>query len=165
MGFCGFFDPNQQREDTVGFRGSAILNLDSKGRMAVPARYRDALAEQADGRLVITADPSKCLLLYPAPEWGPIEEKLNSVSSFNPQLRAYQRVVVGYAEDVEMDSAGRILLSPELRAFAGLDKRVVMIGQGKKFEIWDELGWQRQCDVALQYSSDGMPAELEGFSL
>lgn len=149
----------------MGFRGSAILNLDSKGRLAIPARYRDALAEMSENKLVLTADPSKCLLLYPAPEWGPIEDKLNSVSSFNPQLRAYQRVVVGYAEDLEMDSAGRILVSPELRAFAGLDKRVVLIGQGKKFELWDELAWQRQCDVALEYSAGGMPAELEGFSL
>ncbi|MCB6183488.1 division/cell wall cluster transcriptional repressor MraZ [Leeia sp. TBRC 13508] len=147
------------------FRGSATLNLDSKGRLAIPARYRDSLAEVSQGKLVLTADPSKCLLLYPEPEWGPIEERLNQVSSFNPQLRAYQRVVVGYAEDVEMDSAGRILVSPELRAFAGLDKRVVLIGQGKKFELWDELGWQRQCDVALEYSANGLPAELEGFSL
>lgn len=149
----------------MGFRGSATLSLDSKGRLAVPARYRDALVANGDGKLVLTADPSKCLLLYPAADWGPIEEKLNSISSFNPQLRSYQRVVIGYAEDVELDAAGRMLISPSLRAFAGLDKSVVMIGQGKKFEFWDEGAWQRQCDVALEFSSAGMPAELDGFSL
>lgn len=147
------------------FRGVANLNLDSKGRLAMPAKYRDALLSRSEGRLIVTADPSKCLLIYPFPDWEPIEQKLNGLSSFNPQTRALQRLLVGMASDTEMDGAGRILLSAPLRQFAGLDKNVVLVGQGGKFELWDEDQWNVQLDQALLFQSGGLPPELEGFSL
>lgn len=147
------------------FRGVANLNLDSKGRLAMPAKYRDALLSRSEGRLIVTADPSKCLLIYPFPDWEPIEQKLNGLSSFNPQTRALQRLLVGMASDTEMDGAGRILLSAPLRQFAGLDKNVVLVGQGGKFELWDEEKWGAQLDQALLFQSGGLPPELEGFSL
>jgi len=147
------------------FRGVANLNLDSKGRLAMPAKYRDALLSRSEGRLIVTADPSKCLLIYPFPDWEPIEQKLNGLSSFNPQTRALQRLLVGMASDTEMDGAGRILLSAPLRQFAGLDKNVVLVGQGGKFELWDEDQWSVQLDQALLFQSGGLPPELEGFSL
>ncbi len=147
------------------FRGVANLNLDSKGRLAMPAKYRDALLSRSEGRLIVTADPSKCLLIYPFPDWEPIEQKLNGLSSFNPQTRALQRLLVGMASDTEMDGAGRILLSAPLRQFAGLDKNVVLVGQGGKFELWDEGQWNVQLDQALLFQSGGLPPELEGFSL
>lgn len=147
------------------FRGVAQLSLDSKGRLAIPAKYRDALVAHCSGRLVITADPSKCLLLYPQPAWEPIEQKLNSLSSFNPRTRSLQRLLVGNASDVEMDGAGRILVPGKLREFAGLDKDVVLVGQGAKFELWDEEKWNKEIDEALMFKEGGVPPELEGFSL
>lgn len=148
------------------FRGVASLNLDSKGRLAVPARYRDALVVHCSGRLVVTADPSRCLLIYPQPEWEPIQEKLMALPSFNRQARSLQRLLVGYAEDVEMDSVGRILISNPLREFAGLDKRVMLVGQGRKFELWDEEKWHLQREQALGGQEDaGLPPEMGGFAL
>jgi MraZ protein len=147
------------------FRGSSTLNLDSKGRLAVPTRHRDFLLSYCSGRLIVTADPSKCLLIYPLPDWEPIEKKLNSLSSFNPQTRSLQRLLVGNASDVELDSAGRILVPTSLRQFAGLEKSVVLAGQGNKFEVWDEEKWQQQNAEALVFRDGVMPPELEGFSL
>lgn len=148
------------------FRGVTQLSLDVKGRLAIPARYRGGLMSFCAGRLIVTADPSKCLLVYPQPAWEPIEQKLNSLSSFNPKTRSLQRLLVGNASDVEMDGAGRILVSPPLRQFAGLSKEVVLVGQGAKFELWDEAQWNLQIENALSFKDDeAMPVELDGFSL
>jgi MraZ protein len=131
------------------FRGVATVSLDSKNRLVVPARYRDALLVNGGGRVVITADPSQCLLLYPLPEWEPIEKKLNGLSDFNPRTRSLKQLLVGYAHDIEMDSAGRVLLPPMLRKFAELDKSVVLVGQGSKVELWNEARWEAQVAQAL----------------
>lgn len=146
------------------FRGVAQLTLDNKGRLAIPAKYREALMAHCAGRIVITADPSRCLLIYPQPAWEPIEQKLNSLSSFNTQTRALQRLLVGNASDVELDGAGRVLVPGPLRQFAGLDRNVVLVGQGAKFELWDEEKWNQQMEDA-QLFRDGVPSELDGFSL
>ena len=144
------------------FHGSAQLNLDGKGRLAIPAKYRDGLLAACEGQLVVTADPDRCLLIYPRQEWDPIQKKLMGLSSFNPKTRALQRLLVGYAEDVEMDGAGRILLPATLRDYASLEKRVVLAGQGNRLELWEEAKWLGQSVGSLE---DGIPAELEGFSL
>ena len=112
------------------FRGVTQLALDTKGRLAVPAKHRDALAINGQGRLVLTADPSRCLLLYPLAAWEPIQARLMSLSSFNDKIRSLQRLLVGYADDVDIDTAGRILVPPALRRYANLDKHVVLVGQG-----------------------------------
>ncbi len=147
------------------FRGVSTVSLDSKGRVVVPARYRDALLAVAGGRVVVTADPGRCLLLYPLPEWEPIEKKLTGLSGFNPQIRALQRLLVGHAHELDMDAAGRILLPPMLRQFAGLEKSVVLVGQGAKLEMWNEERWQDEVDQALAFNNGQMPPELEGFTL
>ncbi|MDP1594261.1 MAG: division/cell wall cluster transcriptional repressor MraZ [Gallionella sp.] len=147
------------------FQGAAQLNLDGKGRLAIPARYRDVLLSACAGNLVLTADADGCLLVYPEPEWLPIRDKLNKLSSFNPRSRALQRLLVGHAENVVMDGAGRVLISPVLRSYAALDKSVMLIGQGNKFELWDEAKWQAQQQAALLLMNSALPAELEGFSL
>ncbi|MCC6916003.1 division/cell wall cluster transcriptional repressor MraZ [Nitrosomonas sp.] len=147
------------------FRGSTQLSLDNKSRLAIPAKYRDELFASCGGNIVVTADPSRCLLIYPQPVWEPIEEKLSSFSSFNMQIRSLQRLIIGNACDVEMDSSGRILISAPLRQFAGLQKEVVLIGQGAKFELWDKEKWDMQIDMATAYKDGGTPPELEGFSL
>ncbi len=147
------------------FQGAAQLNLDSKGRLAIPARHRDMLLNSCAGNLVLTADPDGCLLMYPQPDWQPIREKLLKFSALNPKIRALQRRLIGYAEDVVMDSAGRVLISPTLRGYAALDKRVMLVGQGHKFELWDEMKWQAQQDASLSLMNGELPPELEGFSL
>ena len=147
------------------FRGVTQLSLDAKGRLAIPARYRSELVSFCEGRLIVTADPSRCLLIYPQPAWEPIEQKLNNLSSFDPRTRSLQRLLVGNASDVEMDAAGRILVSPPLRQFAGLSKDVVLVGQGAKFELWDEGQWNLQIENALAFKGGDMPLELDGFSL
>ncbi len=147
------------------FRGVTHLALDTKGRLAIPARHREALAGSAmPASLVLTADPSRCLLLYPRAAWEPIQARLMALSSFNAQIRALQRLLVGHADDVDIDSAGRILVPPSLRQYASLDHRVVLVGQGRKFELWDEVKWQDE--TARTATFDGaLPPELDGFSL
>jgi len=155
------------------FRGPTPLALDGKGRLAIPTKYRDLLMQRCDGHLVVTLDPSNCLLLYPFPEWEPIEKKLNALPSFNPVNRMMQRILVGSASDLEMDGSGRILLPAMLRDRAKLDKDVVLVGQGNKFEIWNAVDWQAQFDAAEQLPAllndalqrGDMPDELKGFSL
>jgi len=146
------------------FRGVTQLTLDAKGRLAVPAKHRDALA--ADGEpVVLTADPSRCLLLYPRSAWEPIQEKLMSFSSFDERIRSLQRLIVGHADDVEIDAAGRILVPPALRQYARLDKHVMFVGQGNKFELWDEAAWAQQTAQAITFPANGLPSALDGFSL
>lgn len=147
------------------FRGVALLNLDSKGRLAVPARYRDGLLARCSGHLVITADSDRCLLIYPLPDWEPIEQKLMQLSSFNAQIRELQRRIVGYAEDAQLDATGRILVPPALRGYAQLEKNVVLVGQGNKFELWNQEKWEQLMDKTGGFGSGGLPPELEGFSL
>jgi MraZ protein len=123
------------------------------------------LLAQCQGQLVLTADADGCLLFYPQPEWEPIRDKLLKLSALNPRIRALQRRLIGYAEEVVMDAAGRVLISSALRNYAALDKRVMLIGQGNKFELWDEAKWTTQQDAELSFASGEMPPELEGFTL
>lgn len=147
------------------FRGSTQLSLDSKGRLAIPAKYRNELLANCGGNIVVTADPSRCLLIYPQSVWEPIEKKLSGFSSFNPQIRSLQRLIIGNACDVEMDGSGRILIGAPLRQFAGLQKEVVLAGQGEKFELWDMAKWDLEIDTATAFKDGDIPPELEGFSL
>lgn len=155
---------NENGSAPAAFRGIAQVVLDAKGRLAIPARHRERLVNGASS-LVITADPGGCLLLYPLAAWEPIQAQLMSKSSFSEQIRSLQRLLVGHATDVEIDTAGRILVPPELRRYARLDKHVVLVGQGRKFELWDEAAWQAQTAKAIAFPADGLPPELDGFSL
>jgi len=146
------------------FRGVTQLVLDAKGRLAIPARHREALGN-GGSRVVITADPSRCLLVYPLDAWEPIQSRLMKLSSFDERIRGLQRLIVGHADDVEIDASGRVLVPPALRQYARLDKHVVLVGQGRKFELWDEAAWQTVTAQALAFPADGLPPELDGFSL
>ncbi|HEX6137128.1 MAG TPA: division/cell wall cluster transcriptional repressor MraZ [Casimicrobiaceae bacterium] len=146
------------------FRGVSELVLDAKGRLAIPARHRDGLAAGNDGHLVVTADHGGCLLIYPLTTWEPIQARLMELSSFDDKIRSLQRLIVGHADDVEIDAAGRILIPPALRRYAGLDKRVVLVGQGQKLELWDEMKWQAQVARTVAFPG-ALPPGLEGFSL
>lgn len=149
------------------FRGVNALNLDTKGRMAMPSRYRDRLHEQCDGQLIVTVDRDRCLLVYPQSEWEVIERKLATLPNLDVQTRRLQRLLIGYATECAMDGNGRILLPPPLREFAALDKRVVLIGQGNKFELWNEQTWNDCCEewLAVDESVRPLSVELESLSL
>ena len=148
------------------FRGVNQLALDAKGRLAIPAKHRAGLtgSSPGNGKVILTADPSHCLLVYPLSTWEPIQAKLMGLSSFNAQIRGLQRLLVGHADEVDMDGAGRILVPPALRQHASLEHRVVLVGQGNKFELWDEAKWQ-EVTQAIAFPSGGLPPELDGFSL
>ncbi len=132
------------------FRGANKVTLDAKGRVAMPARYRDTLVERSEGRLVATVDRAdRCLLIYPLPDWEEIERKLMRLPSLNPQARRLQRLMVGHATDLELDSHGRVLVPPKLREFASLTRQAMLIGQGNRFELWDEQPRRARAAVAL----------------
>jgi MraZ protein len=149
------------------FRGVSNLSLDAKGRIVLPARYRDRLLEICQRQLIITIDTDQpCLLIYPLPEWELIEEKIEALPSFNPTTRRIQRLLIGHATEVEVDTNGRMLLSNPLREYARLGKKVVLIGQGKKFELWDELLWAERMQTWLgDGNSDEMPTALAELTL
>jgi MraZ protein len=149
------------------FRGVSNLSLDAKGRMVLPARYRERLAEICDSQLVVTIDTDQpCLLIYPLNEWERIEEKIEALPSFNPTTRRIQRLLIGHATDVEIDSNGRTLLSNPLREYAQLDRKVVLIGQGKKFELWDAALWDLRMEEWLGAKGDAeMPEALADLTL
>jgi MraZ protein len=148
------------------FRGATKVTLDAKGRFAIPTRYRERIAARCEGQLIITVDKDYCLLIYPYPEWEEIERKLMRLSSMNKKSRRLQRLMVGHATEVEIDGHGRILLSRELREFAELGRQAVLIGQGNKFELWDEERWNAKRDEWLSDEDEtDLPAELESLSL
>ena len=129
------------------FRGISELSLDPKGRLAIPSRFREVLDTMCRGQLVLTIDiQSVCLRLYPLPVWQELEARLEALPGTDPDVRRIQRLVLGYASDLEMDGSGRILVPPVLRKHAQLDKRLVLVGQGRKFELWSEENWERAVD-------------------
>jgi MraZ protein len=140
------------------YQGASALNLDAKGRMSIPARHRDALSLQSEGRVTLTKHPHGCLLLFPRPVW---ELHREQIASWPMSARAWQRIFLGNASDVEMDSAGRILIAPELRNAVGLAREVMMLGMGSHFEIWDAAKLNESESQAI---AEGMPDVLNNFS-
>lgn len=129
------------------FRGVHNINMDAKGRLAMPGRQREPLMEQCEGQIVITVEPkSPCLVIYPLPEWERIEKDIQSLPALKPGVKRLQRQLLGYATDLELDSNGRILLPPSLREYARLDKKLVLVGQANKFELWAEDLWQLEVE-------------------
>jgi MraZ protein len=150
------------------FRGVNSLTIDEKGRIAVPSRYREDLLEESAPHLVATIDTeSTCLLLYPYTQWEIIEKKIEALPSFNPAARRIQRLLIGHATETALDSNGRILLPQALREYAKLTKNVVLIGQGKKFELWDEASWLACRQEWLEETSQvgDLPPDLLALSL
>ncbi|WLI89847.1 division/cell wall cluster transcriptional repressor MraZ [Massilia sp. R2A-15] len=140
------------------FQGASAINLDAKGRMSIPAKHRDALAVQCEGRLTLTKHPDGCLLFFPRPVW---ESHREQIAAWPMSAKAWQRIFLGNACDVEMDSAGRVLISPELRAAVGLSKDVMLLGMGTHFEIWDAAKLNSSEEAAV---AGGMPDVLSNFS-
>ncbi len=149
------------------FLGTSVLNIDAKGRMAMPAKYRDQLVELCAGRMVITVHRDGCLLLYPMPAWEDIVAELNKLPGLDPHVRRLQRNLMGSSEELELDAQGRIRLPPALREFSRLEKRVALVGLGKKFELWNEDTWaEQQRDAWLKDSdSEALNAALASLPL
>ena len=150
------------------FRGSNEINVDTKGRMAMPARYRASLEASCGGCLIATIDiQDKCLLIYPLQEWQKIEEEIAELPSFNPLTRKLQRILIGHARELELDSNGRVLIPPELRQYAQLDKKVMLVGQRHRFELWSEENWNsgRESWLADSEGDLQIPVEMQSLSL
>ena len=147
------------------FQGATQINLDAKGRMSIPTRSRDPLTQGGTVKLVLTAHPEGCLLLYPMPAWEPIRTQVMAFPSLDRQANFWKRLLVGFAEDVEPDSAGRLLISPELRDFAHITRQVMFVGQGSHFEIWDLETWNVQLETLRSGGSPNLPPGMENFSL
>jgi len=140
------------------FQGSSALTLDAKGRISIPTRHRDALTSQVQGRLTLTRHPDGCLLVYPRSEW---EKKREQIAAFPMAARPLQRLLLGNAQDVDMDGSGRILVAPELRTAAGMTREVMLLGMGSHFELWDAAEWARREAEDL---AKGIPDVLNQFS-
>lgn len=150
------------------FRGISSVVLDAKGRIKLPARYRQLLPADKDPCLVLTIDTEfPCLLLYPADEWEVIEEKLQALPSFNPAVRRIQRLLIGHATDLELDSNGRILLPALLRNYAHLTKEIMVVGQARKIELWDASTWEsfRSAWIAETVKPENVPDGLQTLAL
>lgn len=146
------------------FRGFAALNLDIKGRLTLPTKIRDPILEACAGKLVVTIDQSQCLNIYPLPKWEEIEAQLEKAETSDDAVIAFKRLYVGHAAEVEMDAQGRISLPVILREWAALDKKVMLIGQIYKFELWDEQAWFEHNKQNMQDKKEGrlkLPADLK----
>ena len=134
----------------------------------MPARQREPLLSRCEGHIVVTIDTqTSCLVIYPLPEWERIEQEIQALPSLKPAVRRFQRLVLGYATDLELDSSGRMLLPQSLREYAQLDKKLVLVGQGNKLELWSEALWLAEREQALQDSGSAaeLPDELITLSL
>lgn len=146
------------------FQGAVALSLDAKGRIAIPARHRDALVP--DGApLVITAHPHRCLLIYPQAAWAPISARIAAMPGLDQATATLKRLLVGFAQSEELDTAGRVLVAPSLRQWAGLDKQLWLVGQGSHFELWSDEGWLKQQEAMLALASDALPPGFESLAL
>ena len=151
------------------FRGVQHINMDAKGRLAMPARQREPLLSEYDGNLIVTVDTqSRCLFIYPRPEWEKIERDIQDLPALKPAIKRFQRLVMGYATELKLDRSGRVLLPASLREYADLEKKLVLVGQGRKMELWAESLWLAERERALQESAAPaaeLPEELMSLTL
>lgn len=150
------------------FRGFDELNMDAKGRIGLPTRYHERVLADCQGQFVVTVDiRENCLVLYPLPEWEAIEAKLDQLPSSLPASAMLKRRLIGYATEINIDATGRLLLSPELRAFAGLEKSVVLAGQGKKCEVWSKQAWDAMQAKAMStdFSAPDLASAIDHLAL
>lgn len=146
------------------FRGSNSATLDGKGRMALPTRTRETLSGLSENKVVVTIDMREpCLLLYPLSDWEVVQGKLESLSNINPQARLLQRLLIGHATDLQLDGAGRLLLPSMLRDFAQLEKKLVLVGQGNKIEIWSEQNWLQRMGEWVEEGANALAENADMF--
>lgn len=147
------------------FQGATSLNMDDKGRLAIPARHRESLAGAASGTIVLTAHPHGCLLIYPVPAWEPLSARLAKIPNLDPAPAALKRLLLGYAREESLDSAGRVLVSPEQRKWASLTKESWLVGQGDHFELWSDESWRREQEKMVAIPGQPLPPGFEDLVL
>jgi MraZ protein len=140
------------------FQGASALNLDVKGRMSVPAKHRDALLVQGEGRVTLTKHPDGCLMVFPRPEWEAFRAR---VAQLPIDAHWWRRIFLGNATELDLDSAGRILVSPELRSAAGIQREVILLGMGSHLELWDAATYATKEQAAMM---QGVPDALKQFT-
>jgi MraZ protein len=150
--------PEEKRGFQVVFQGASSLSLDVKGRLSVPTRHRDVLAATAGGQLTVTKHPHGCLMLFPRPEWEKFRER---IAALPMDAQWWKRIFLGNAMDMDMDSTGRVLISPELRVAAGITRDAILLGMGNHFELWDKVTYDAQEAKAMQ---SAMPDVFKDFS-
>ena len=137
------------------------MNLDSKGRLAIPAKFRELLLRRYSSALVATLDSRSRLLMYPEAEWEKIAERLLALKvSGNPVLQRYQNLLLHNADTLELDGAGRVLLPVNLRRRVEFDKEVTLVGRANRLELWGRNHWEAEMDQALEIDADELAAEL-----
>ena len=151
------------------FRGITNVSLDAKSRMALPTRLREQMLGASGGKVVLTIDiREKCLMLYPLPEWEKVQDKLVALSNLRSDIRTAQRMLMGFATDLELDTQGRVVIPKPLRNYARLERKLVLLGQGNKVEVWSEPHWEERfgdwLDSEVVNSLDDID-ELTGFSI
>ncbi len=150
------------------FLGSSYLNLDAKGRVAIPTKYRDEIGLDNEGELVLTADHGgECLSLYPLSKWMETQAAIKKLPNMNKGVKSLMRTVFGYATEVKMDGQGRIMVSEPLRDFGKFDKKVVLVGQVDKFELWSEDAWLGGAGDRVEIAEDSIQNDdsLKNFSI
>lgn len=147
------------------FQGTTVLSLDAKGRLAIPSRHRDELTAASNGTLVMTAHRHGCALIYPVATWEPIRDRLSKIPSLDKRAASIRRVMLGHAEELSLDAAGRVLVPQGLREHADLKDKVWMVGQGLNFELWSDARWKQQMDEAAEMGPDDVPESLEDLVL
>ena len=140
------------------FQGASSLSLDAKGRLSVPTRHRDVLGALAGNQLTLTKHPHGCLMVFPRPEWEKFRERIGSLPM---SAQWWKRIFLGNAMDVELDGSGRVLVSPELRAAAGIERDAILLGMGNHFELWDKATYEAKEAEAMQAE---MPDVFKDFS-
>ncbi|MEE8060003.1 MAG: division/cell wall cluster transcriptional repressor MraZ [Pseudomonadales bacterium] len=148
------------------YLGSNAISMDVKGRLAIPAKVRDALLSECGGRIVVTAHTEeRCLLIYPEQQWQQLLPQIESLPNINRKAAKIQRVLIGYATPLVIDAGnGRILLPSTLRDYAGLEKKLMLVGQSKKLELWSEGEWFKYLAVAGDDEGE-VPPEVLALSL
>lgn len=145
------------------YLGSHAISMDAKGRMAIPARVRELLEAECGGRIVMTANhEDRCLIVYPESRWQEVLPQIEALPNMHKSVKRLQRLMIGYASPMEMDGNGRVLVPPTLREYASLEKKLMLVGQGKSLELWSEDAWRASLDASLD---DEMPAEMMSLSL
>jgi MraZ protein len=140
------------------FQGASALNLDAKGRMSVPAKHRDALLVQGEGRVTLTKHPDGCLMVFPRPEWEAFRAR---VAQLPMDAHWWRRIFLGNATELDLDSAWRILVSPELRSASGIQREVILLGMGSHLELWDAATYATKEQAAMM---QGVPDALKLFT-
>ena len=150
------------------FRGVQHVSMDAKGRLAIPARHRERLMELSGGQIVVTIETkAPCLVIYPLPEWERLERDIQALPAMKPGVRRFQRLTLGYATDLDLDGSGRCLVPPSLREYGQFEKKLVVVGQGNKLELWSEALWIVERDRALSDvgADEELPDELLSLNL